>query len=421
MSDSLRSFSMRAWVMWAVAASFYFYQFILRVSPNVMSAELMEHFQINASSFSALVSSYYWSYVPLQIPLGILMDRFGPRRILTLAVAFLAIGTFCFVFSNHIAAAYMGRFLMGAGSACAFLGCIKVASIWLPPSQLSLAIGITSSLGMIGATGGGGPLASMVSFFGWKTTLLIIGMVAAFMILLIWAFIRDNNASTTIQESSAELIKKLKNLARTRQNWLISFYVLLIFMPMTVFGELWGASFLMERYNVDCVKAATASSLIYIGFMFGAPAFAWVSDRLKSRKKPMVLSPLSVLCFYAALLYIPDLPFSVAYVLLFLAGFMAGGEILGFTMICEANEIHLRGTAVGFTNAICSLSGILLQPLVGQILDWRVRDQVVDTCSIKVYSASDFMFGLSVIPICTLLAFIIILFVRETFMAETKG
>jgi sugar phosphate permease len=124
------SHSQKAWLFWGLAALFYFYQFILRVSPGVMSHELMRDFAVQGCALGVLGAFYYNAYAAMQIPLGILMDRFGPRRLIAVSCATAALGTYFFSQAETLALASFGRLLMGAGAACGFIGTIKLATLW---------------------------------------------------------------------------------------------------------------------------------------------------------------------------------------------------------------------------------------------------------------------------------------------------
>ena len=117
--------SRQSWAIWACAGAFYLYECILRVSPSVMTEGLMHDFSLTSTALGILVSCYSYSYVALQIPCGVMVDAIGTRRILTASAALCAIGTFMFASMDILIGAQIGRFLVGAGSACAFISCMK--------------------------------------------------------------------------------------------------------------------------------------------------------------------------------------------------------------------------------------------------------------------------------------------------------
>ena len=117
------------WVICGLGALFYCYEYLLRISPSVMMSDLMQAYHINATVFGNLAAFYYYAYTPMQLPVGILMDRYGPRRLLTFACLACALGSYLFAHAFHIELAQIGRFMVGFGSAFAFVGVLKLATI----------------------------------------------------------------------------------------------------------------------------------------------------------------------------------------------------------------------------------------------------------------------------------------------------
>ncbi len=180
----------RAWLIWLFSALFYCYQFVLRVSPNVMTDDLMRDFSIDASSLSVLIAFYYYAYAGMQLPLGVTMDLFGPRRILTVAGFICALA--CFVMATATSPAWvaLARFMTGLGSACVFLGACKLATLWFRPKQLGLVIGLTFALGTIGAALIA-PLEILISYTGWRYALNILGVIGGIIGLCILIVTKD--------------------------------------------------------------------------------------------------------------------------------------------------------------------------------------------------------------------------------------
>src|SRR5580700_7715839 len=151
MENKTKSSVIMPWVICGLGALYYCYEYLLRITPSVMTQELMRMYHLTATEVGLFTAYYYHAYVPLQIVVGLLMDRYGPRRLLTFACMLCAVGTYLFGsgYSLHIAEA--GRFLVGFGSAFAFVGALKLATIWLPPHRFALISGIITCLGMMGA------------------------------------------------------------------------------------------------------------------------------------------------------------------------------------------------------------------------------------------------------------------------------
>ena len=216
----------KAWFVWSFAGLFYSYQFVLRNSPGVMTQDLMRDFSVEACALGILSSFYLISYSILQIPVGLGMDKFGPTRLLRLSIVLCILGTVIFGLSESFYLACFGRLLVGAGSTCAFLGSLKLATLWFHPEKLALVVGFTLLAGKIGASLGQAPLALLINEIGWREAMLYvivpIGMILTF---CIWFFIQDTPptgpliTSETPDTRLSTLFKRLYRIVVNYRIW----------------------------------------------------------------------------------------------------------------------------------------------------------------------------------------------------------
>src|SRR6185312_6891955 len=180
-----------ATIICSLAAMFYLYEFILQVSPAVMTKELMHDLSLNAAGLGAMAAFYYYAYTFMQLPAGLLSDRFGPRFLLTIATLICVLGAIFFAFTHNVALASTGRFLMGIGSAFSFIGALLLVSRWFPPQYFALLAGIVQLMSSIGAIAGEMPLAAAVNIWGWRETMGWLAVLGVVLAVLIWAIVRD--------------------------------------------------------------------------------------------------------------------------------------------------------------------------------------------------------------------------------------
>jgi MFS family permease len=154
-----------AWFVWGLGALFYLMGFFHRVAPAVMTEELMREFNINAAALGNLSAFYFYSYVAMQIPTGILADTWGPRRLLTIGSLVAGIGTLLFALAPQIIWANLGRLLIGGSVAVAFVGLLKVANNWFPPPHYAMVSGVALFFGIIGAVFAGTPLRLLLNHY----------------------------------------------------------------------------------------------------------------------------------------------------------------------------------------------------------------------------------------------------------------
>ncbi|MBM3467913.1 MAG: MFS transporter [Alphaproteobacteria bacterium] len=407
--------SRQSWAIWACAGAFYLYEMILRVSPSVMTEGLMLDFSLTNTALGVLSSFYYFAYTPLQIPCGVMVDVMGTRRIITISAALCALGSFLFASSDTLLVAQIGRFLVGAGSACAFLSCLKVTAEWFTPTRFALMSGMTTMMGTVGGTFGGPPLAWMVNNCGgWRQATITLAAVGVGMTLFSWFMIRDYPVGHRPHHTNEMPLKKaLVHLVLNPQVWLIGLFGSLMYLPISAFAELWGVPYLMHTYGIDNEYASMASIMIFVGFALGCPLAAWVSDKIQSRVTTMKISALIMFGIFMAIVFGPVIPLPLMFGLLFLGGVCNGGQVLAFACVKEISSKRISGSAIGFTNAIVMLSGVIFQPLLGKILDlsW---DGTVAADGLRVYSEVAYQTAMIAIPVGIAASWLLLLFVKET-------
>lgn len=420
--------SKQAWLFWALAALFYFYQFILRVSPGVMTQDLMSSFAVQGCALGVLGAFYYNAYALMQIPLGILMDYFGPKRLIALSCAVAAIGTYMFASAQSLHVASLGRAMMGGGAACGFIGSIKLATLWFPPERLGTVIGFTMVLGTLGATSAGAPLGHLVDVFGWRFAMTAVAIAGVGLVALIVLLMREPSqnhvdklaAQSNKDEGSKEygILDGLMEVMRSPQAWLIALFGCLMYVPLAALADLWGSLYLSERYTISPKHAAAVTSLIYIGVAVGAPMAMWLSDRFQSRKKIMMLSAILYLIMFAALIFYDGISLTLMYGFMFGAGFFFSGQNLIFAMATERMPTQISGVVAAFTNMVVMLSGVVFEPLVGWLLDYHWAGTLRENGA-PHFTTADFTFALSSIVIALVGAVFVVTLIKETYPKRT--
>lgn len=426
LSENRKNYAIMGWLICGLGAIFYSYEYLLRIAPSAMEPALREHFNLSATGFGHISSIYYYAYVPMQLPVGLLLDRYGPRRLLTLACFICVIGTFLFTGTSSFWIAALGRFLVGLGSAFAFVGVLKLATIWLPENRLAMVSGMTAALGTIGAMLGDNFLEMFVVQFGWTKTLNSTAIFGIVLMFVLWFGIQDRRGrhrqSGTVSTFKKGLID-LGIIARNNQIWVNGMYGCLVYLPTTVFAELWGIPYLRHAHGLSPHAAGLANSLLFLGFTLGAPLMGYISDRLERRKFPMFLGASGAVIVMLTILYVPGLTETNIQILMFLLGLLYSAQAIVFAVGRELSPGEAAGTAMAITNMIVMLGAMLLQPLVGYLLDFSlsartgsgaVVQAAVDNIH-KLYTVGDYQFALAVIPAGIFIAVILTFFLKETY------
>lgn len=413
---STRKAVLWAWLIVSLGALYYCYEYFLRISPSVMTPELMRTYNLNGAQVGSLSAFYYHAYMPMQIMVGLLMDRFGPRRLLTLACLLCAVGSYLFASGGSLAVAEAGRFLVGFGSAFAFVGALKLATIWLPPNRFALVSGIIMCLGMAGAMLGDIILQGLVDLIGWQITVYISAAAGVVLAAALWGIVRDVNPNNPHPHlhliNFNGLIKGLWGALKNPQIWLNGLVGFLLYVSLSAFAELWSIPYLEEVHGLSSMGSANANAMIFLGWAIGSPFWGWLSDYIERRCLPITISSSGALIAVCILLYVPISSVPALYFLLFIFGFLSSVQILVFAIGREVSSIKIVGTAIALTNMIVMIGGNIFQPVIGRILDMHWAGVMVDGA--RVYPASAYQSALIVMPISIAIAIVITFFIRET-------
>ncbi len=403
-------------MIWSLSAFFMFYKFAIEVSPSVMTGTLMSEFNIDATQLGNLAACYFYAYLILQIPVGILLDKFGPRRVTTVAILCCSIGSFVFAKAETLLIAEIGRFITGIGAAFAAVNCLKLIAIWFPPKKFAFMAGLMMTVAMLGAVGGQAPLSLFIKLLSWRYAMEGIALIGVILALLFWIVVRDQVASINTDKRKIPpkipVYKSIKNVLKNRQSWWLSLYSGLAFAPVMVFGGLWGVSFTKDAFNLPEHMAAQAVSLIFIGFAIGAPVFGLFSDWIGKRRVVMFWGTIGALLSISTIIYLPGISAIFLTLLFFLFGFSISSFLLCFTMIREINIPILAATAVAFMNAFNAFFGGLSDPLAGKILDLSWNGLMQDGA--RVFSVGSYKIAFLIIPIYLTLAIISLYWIKET-------
>lgn len=413
-ADGRRFHPLYPWLVWATGTLLFCYAFFHRVAPSVMVSDLMRDFQVGGAILGTLSAFYFYPYAALQIPLGNMLDRWGPRRVIACAAAFCGLGTAVFAISGSVEMAYLGRAMIGAGAAFGWIGTLTLITLWFPPRRFALVTGLTSLIGMVGAVGGQAPLAAVVSHFGWRPTLLgasLYGLILAVIILRVVRERRDD-ATTTERVPMPRLWRSLREVAAVPQVWAAGLVVATVSVPLMAFGGLWGVPYMVQAHGMTRPEAAASMSVILASWGLGAPILGWLSDRIQSRKIPILAG--TVLSFGAILflIYVPGLPRWLIFGLLATNGFTGAAVVTCYAAGRENTRAAVSGTTMGLINALSMGLTAIYQPLIGLLLDlgWEGR---IDEGA-RVYSVATYQMAFLSLVACAALAVAAALYMRDT-------
>ena len=392
----------RAWVIWIISILFVMFQFCVQLSAGEMLDGLMESFSLSAFGGGLLVSVYYYIYVLLQTPAGMLMDRYGPRRLLTIGAFTCGVGCFLFAEAGCLQSAVIGRLLMGAGAAVGFVGSLAILARWFPANRFGTMVGILEMMGMMGTTFAGYFIARWIQLTSWRAFMLGAGSLIVIISLLNWIIVRDRprKVMKIVQRTNEEFFEDLKGLLRKKVAWINGIYSGLMFSVATVFTALWGVNFLRLAYHLDLAIATLTCNYLFIGIAIGCPTFGWIDARYDCRRLLCVLAPIVSAILLSVVIYYPHLPYFLLSLLITLIGFFTSVYVVTFVISQEISTTATRSASVGFTNMLCVGSAPLFQPLVGLILSLLIHHEIEGNT--MQYHLRHYQWALTLLPVVLL-------------------
>jgi MFS family permease len=402
-----------AWIVWGLAAAYYFSDYMARVAPGVMHKSLQSAFGISEAGFGLLTYSFYIPYIAMQIPVGLLVDRWSVRQLLTVMSVLTAVGCVIFGMADGLWMACVGRMLIGFSAAFAFISALRLATAWFPPAMLGLLAGLTQALGMLGAAAGEAPISFLVNQVGWREGMYWVAGLFILLAILLFRFIQDHDSMATIkrEKNQMSMVQSLMTVLKHPHLWLNALYAGCLFGPTAVIGESYGPAFLQFGWGLSAHQAASAIGFIFVGWGFGGPLLGALSDHWGHRKPLMIFSALCTFALTCVMIYFKIPGVWTLYATFFLFGLTNSGVGLAYAVSTELAPPAVIGTAIAFTNMASIFVGASLQPLVGHCIDKIAGARSFDVSSLTL---NDFQGPLALLIICSGMALVLSLTIKET-------
>jgi MFS family permease len=396
-------------IAWLITSIYYFYQYAMRSAPAVMVPEMSAAFGLTPVGIASLVGLFYYAYAPFSLVAGVAMDQLGPRKVVPVGAATVAVGALLFSTGDPNLAS-IGRFLQGAGGVFALIGAVYIATTHFPASKAATLIGATQMFGMAGGSAGqflvGPAIAGGVA---WDQFWWLMGLAGLPIALLLFLYIPSRQPTPAPAGTGGNWLKNagsaIWTVFRNPQSIICGLISGLLFIPTTIFDMVWGVRFLQEGHAMPYDVAVLRSAAVPFGWIIGCPLLGWISDRI-GRRKPVIIGGASVLLAAMAMgLYGPPgvlPPYSIALI----AGIGSGAAMIPYTVVKEANRPEHSGSATGVINFVNFSFSALLGPLFAARL---MRISGGDERALGDYQAT-FMPMLFGIGLAVLLTFLL----RET-------
>lgn len=385
-------------------------QFLLQGSVGVLAGGLKESFNADATAVSLLSSSFYISYILMQIPAGMVYDRFGIRRVAIFANSMLILGCLGLALSPNLSFAILSRVVIGFGASFGFVGLVFGIKKWFPLNQFAIIVAIAECLCMVGVGTANNLLSITASRFGWRIAVGFCTLLAVGQLLVMILHLKDTEQKSHEQiKSGSKVMGDLQEVLKRIEVWLAGLYSAGVFTIVSVFVSLWSIPFLSSTYHIGVIQATSISSTVYLGIAICSILVGWLAKRFSVAS---IMSLGSGMTFIVSVLFLyVHQSVSQLYFLAFFLGFFSSVYQLSFTVIAKCIPNKIQGAAIGATNMIMMIVAPILQPLIGLLISSNQGLGVLD--GFEVYSGSSYQFGLTVIPISLIVAFTISFYLND--------
>jgi sugar phosphate permease len=373
----LRFIRARRVVFGIVLASFVL-SFFHRTAPAAIATELTRAFAIGGAVLGTLAATYFYVYTVLQIPVGVLADTLGPRRILAAGSIVAGLGSIAFALAPTWEIAAAGRTLVGIGVSVAFIAILKVSAVWFPADRFATLNGVTMFAGNLGAVVAGAPLAWIVTHTSWRAVFLGLAALSIALGIASWAKVRDRpedlgfrpvHAPPASGRAGMHWAQALAKVLANPATWPGFFVNAGIAGSYLAFAGLWAVPYLEQTYGMARVTAAEHTSVLLLGVAFGSVVVGIVSDRLGSRRGVMRIYALLYALSWLPWVLHAQWPLPATLAWFALMGMLIPGFTLSWAVAKEVNRPEHSGIATSVVNVGIFLGTGILQPLVGAVLD----------------------------------------------------
>ncbi|WP_420422450.1 MFS transporter [Simkania sp.] len=404
------------WAIWFLSALFLVYREILIVSPSIMIPELESSLKASTADISLIASMAIIPFILFQIPFGILIDRFGPRRITSFGILTAAIGCLIFAMSYNTFSACFGRALIGIGGAVSFVNVVKILSNWFKPQLFASILGATISLAVLGILFGDLVLVKHIQTFGWRGAMIHYTIIGVVLAILHFIFVSDKNPALRYdinpRDRSFNFGFSFKKLLKQKQTWILTAYATFSEAPLFIFVGVWALPFLTAFHQLSLSEATFINNFYLIATALFAPLFGYLSTKMKNRKIFLMIGTLIATLSVLAILHPPTDTKAMTIVSFFCMGIGVGVIPLCYVVMHERTVPQLTATSAAILNTFFALLGAAGDQFIGLVLDKRWVGSY--SKAIHSYSAESLQRALLHIPIWFGVAFVISLFIKDT-------
>jgi MFS family permease len=375
--NRLNSQSIRPFLIFSSLSALFTFSMFYRVSNAVIAPSLVKDLALNAETLGILGGAFFYSFALFQIPMGPMLDRIGPRIIITSFSLMGAFGAFIFALGSSFPVALFGRILIGVGMASVLMGSFKVFVLRFPPNRFATLAGIFLSIGTLGNILAASPLAYLASTVGWRMTFILAGsLTTLFALLVLWVLGEESGmenipSSSLACEPEIGILKSMRLILKSLVFWQIGAVAFFRYGTYASLQGLWLGPYLMDTRGYSPVQTGNLLILLAIGAILGSPIAGRLSDRIFQSKKRVALWGLTLYTLSLfPLVGVLKIESPLLYgFIFFVIGFFSGVGIVIYSHAKELFPISISGTVLTLVNFFTMAGAALFMPLLGRVVE----------------------------------------------------
>ncbi len=348
---------------WIIASVFYGYVLILRVMPNIMMNDILQQFNIDTTTFGQFSGFYYIGYVLMHLPIGLALDRYGPKKIMPICMLVTTIGMLPILFSEYWIFAIMGRTLIGIGSSAAILGIFKIIRLTFREKKFARMLSFSVTIGMIGAIFGGGPVNYMCNTLGYKAVTAIFACIGIGLSLIMYLIVPNSQP-----QRSTAIRAQIKEVFLSPKVIMVCIFAGLMVGPMEGFADVWGTEFLKQVYGLEGTLAASLPSAIFMGMCFGGPVLSFIAEKSGCYLGTIIGSGIVMALSFFALLS-AQIPASMMSIMFVVIGICCAYQIIAIYKASTYVNENVAGLTTALANMIIMSFGYVFHTIIGWVIN----------------------------------------------------
>ncbi len=411
--------AIQPWIVCLTASLFFFYEFIQGNMFASIADNIMQDFHIQVDKMAYLSSIYYLSNVVFLFVAGMTLDRLSTKKTMSLAMLLCVLSTFLLAHTQSFYMALFCRFITGIGSAFCFLGPVRIASRWFPPTRMAMVTGSIVTIAMMGGMISQYPLTKLVVAVGWRESLSLVAWLGLGLLVVMMLFIKDKPDGVVLPINRETNLRSIAKKAYLNiQGLRAALYASLMNMAVAVFGAMLGSLYLIQRLGVSKEDAAMVNSMLFFGAIVGGPFMGWLSDKIGLRVLPMKMGAIASLCTILCIMYLP-VSLSLMEILFFCLGFFTASQIISYALVAENSPPAMTATAVSLVSIFTQGGYIVYQNVFSAVLSRSGGMQMID--NVPVYSLQAYQHAAILFPLGLCVALLLLFRLKETYCKRSQA